>query len=187
LVPAYSACTSPNNTHGAPLSFNSCGPPSQSSGNLTLGTPDANGRAANSFGFVRLVVHGTPGGLDDSDVRVSLSVSSVYQASDLSDYTGELDARAVLRLTDKQSGVSSTTFDTPLSFVVPCSSTAANDTGATCTLETTADAVRPGLVPEGKRSLWQLGPVEVFDGGADGDADTAADNELFETQGVFVP
>jgi hypothetical protein len=29
--------------------------------------------------------------------------------------------------------------------------------------------------------------VQVYDGGADGDADTRADNRLFEVQGVFVP
>ena len=55
--------------------------------------------------------------------------------------------------------------------------TAATDTGATCTLETTADAVRPGLVPEGRRSLWQLGQVEVYDGGTDEDAAVPDEDE----------
>ena len=32
-----------------------------------------------------------------------------------------------------------------------------------------------------------LDPVRVFDGGADGDLDTPADNTLFLTQGIFVP
>ena len=32
LVPAYAACTAPNRTHGAPLSFSSCTPPAQQSG-----------------------------------------------------------------------------------------------------------------------------------------------------------
>ena len=34
--------------------------------------------------------------------------------------------------------------------------------------------------------MWQLGKVEVFDGGSDGNAATTP-NTLFVTQGVFVP
>ena len=45
----------------------------------------------------------------------------------------------------------------------------------------------PGLVKEGARAIWQLDQVRVLDGGADSDADTAADNSLFVVQGVFVP
>ena len=44
LVPAYTACTSSNSTHGAPLAFPSCNPPDPASAYLTTGTPDANGR-----------------------------------------------------------------------------------------------------------------------------------------------
>ena len=53
LVPAYNACTSPNRTHGPGLAFPSCNPPVRSSGPLTVGTPDANGFAANSVSSVR--------------------------------------------------------------------------------------------------------------------------------------
>jgi hypothetical protein len=45
----------------------------------------------------------------------------------------------------------------------------------------------PGQVKEEKRSNWQLGQVQVFDGGADGDGDTVSDNTLFMDEGVFVP
>ena len=34
--------------------------------------------------------------------------------------------------------------------------------------------------------MWELGAVEVYDGGPDGDAETA-DNTVFAVQGVFVP
>ena len=40
---------------------------------------------------------------------------------------------------------------------------------------------------EGKRAVWGLGSVQVFDGGSDGDADTTGDNTLFEVQGLFAP
>ena len=40
---------------------------------------------------------------------------------------------------------------------------------------------------ESKRASWQLGQVQVFDGGPDDDADTVPGNTLFAVQGVFVP
>src|SRR6185312_10670410 len=52
LVPAYEPCTAPNRTHGPPLAFGSCAPPQQSSSDLTLGTPDANGQPAVSVGYL---------------------------------------------------------------------------------------------------------------------------------------
>ena len=54
-----------------------------------------------------------------------------------------------------------------------------------CGAATTANAVAPGLVVGGNRALWQLGQVEVYDGGSDSDGDTLADNTLFAVQGVF--
>ena len=42
-------------------------------------------------------------------------------------------------------------------------------------------------MPEGRRAIWQLGRVEVYDGGPDGDANTPAGDTLFATQGVFIP
>ena len=68
---------------------------------------------------------------------------------------------------------------------MPCATTGTTE-GSTCSAATTADALIPGFVVEGKRSVWQLDKVEVFDGGPDGDVATP-DNTLFATQGVFVP
>ena len=70
---------------------------------------------------------------------------------------------------------------------MPCAATPADATiGSTCSVSTTFDAVTPGSVPEGKRSIWELGQVQVFDGGPDGVASTPG-NSLFAVQGVFVP
>ena len=44
----------------------------------------------------------------------------------------------------------------------------------------------PGAVVEGKRAIWQIGQVQVYDGGSDGLVSTAP-NTLFATQGLFVP
>ena len=53
-------------------------------------------------------------------------------------------------------------------------------------MTTSADAVNPGVIKESMRSVWQLGQVQVFDGGSDGVASTTP-NTLFAVQGVFVP
>jgi hypothetical protein len=52
---------------------------------------------------------------------------------------------------------------------------------------TTADTLVPGTVTEGDRAVWAFDRVRLLDGGVDGDAETATDNMLFATQGVFVP
>jgi hypothetical protein len=192
LVPAYVPCTAPNSQHGAPLASGSCNPPRQNSPHLTVGTPDANGQPADSTGSVRLdVAAGNPSTpADEADVRVGAKITDVRNKADLSDYTGELEARLTLRITDMSSGASgtdpATTVDAPLRITIPCSATSSAD-GSTCSITTTADTVVPGAVPEGRRSIWELGPVEVFDGGADGLASSAGDNSLFERQGLFVP
>jgi hypothetical protein len=46
--------------------------------------------------------------------------------------------------------------------------------------------VLPGSVQTGARAIWQLGSVQVFDGGPDGIVSTP-DNSLFADQGLFVP
>jgi hypothetical protein len=73
-----------------------------------------------------------------------------------------------------------------LSFSVACSATTSTLIGASCAASTTADALVPGMVREDNRAVWELGAVEVYDGGPDGDADTP-DNTLFARQGVFIP
>jgi peptidoglycan/xylan/chitin deacetylase (PgdA/CDA1 family) len=192
LVPAYEACTSPSSTHGSPLAFGSCPGPDQSSAFLTIGSPDANGQFANSTGS--LVLHAIPGDqstpADEADVRIDLSITDVRELSDLSDYTGQLDAEPGIRLTDRLNGPqqveSATVSDFSLGFAVPCTATSSTTAGSTCSVSTTADAVQPGMVKEGARAIWALGQVFVDDGGPDGVASTP-DNTHFLAQGIFTP
>ena len=193
LVPAYQACTSPNRTHGTPLAFGSCSPPVEHSSQLTIGSPDANGEQAASTGFVRFAtLIGDPGPADEADVAVRLEITDVRRRSDLTDYTGELRASVSTRITDKDNpppagGASDgTVSDTPIAFTVPCSATPASPAGATCSVTTTLDTVTGGAIKEGVRANWQLGQIEVFDGGPDGDAETTP-NTLFAKQGIFAP
>jgi hypothetical protein len=192
LVPAYAPCTTPNSRHGAPLASGSCSPPRPASPYLTVGTPDANGQAADSTGSLQLAsIPGNPSTTaDEADVRVVAAITDVRNTADLSDYTGELEARLTLRITDTANGASgsdpATSVDTPLRITIPCTATS-SASGSACSITTTADSVVPGVVPEGRRSIWELGPVQVFDGGADRLASTTGDNFLFAQQGVFVP
>jgi uncharacterized repeat protein (TIGR01451 family) len=193
LVPAYEQCSSGNAMHGGGWNVTSCDPPVQSSGFLTVGTPDVNGHVANMTGLLTLKVVGespiNPNNGDQADVDITAQITDVRLRSDSAAYTGELEGVLGLRITDRLSGPGSTTpatvADAPLPFVFACA-LAGPDIGGQCNVATTVDTIMPGLVVEGKRSVWQLSEVKVYDGGPDGDAGTA-DNTLFAIQGLFTP
>jgi len=207
LVPAYNQCTSPNRVHGPPdfpgasNPDGSCNPPAQSSGALTVGTSDANGAAPNFVGTARMsVINGNAAtAADEADVRYKLSLKDVRckagvstcgaaNAASGADYTGQVRMQSVLRIIDRYNGPGEVGVgqDTPFGVTASCSGTASTAAGSNCTLDTTADAVLPGVVKEVRRSVWQSGQVQVFDGGSDGVVSTNP-NTLFATQGVFVP
>jgi hypothetical protein len=79
-----------------------------------------------------------------------------------------------------------TATDLNLPFTVGCAATSGSE-GGTCNVATTANALSSGNVLEGKRAIWALDQVRVYDGGADGLASTTGDNTLFAVQGVFAP
>jgi WD40-like Beta Propeller Repeat len=195
LVPAYARCSSANRTHGPPLAFPSCNPPAQTSGELTVGTADANGAPAKSIGFVRYGVQvGNPATpADEANVRIIASITDVRNKSDLSDYTGELQLDQGLRITDRDNTPSpggpgpGTVSDTGFPVTIPCAATGDTTVGSTCQIDTTAEAIVPNAVKEGRRAVWGIGQVKVYDGGSDGDAETTADNTLFMDEGLFVP
>jgi hypothetical protein len=190
LVPAFKPCTAANRTHGAPLAYNSCNPPAQESGYLTVGSPDANGAASNMTGSLTMIT--VPGNTattaDEADVRLTASITDVRRKSDLTDYTGQLQVKPDLRITDRYNGPgeTGTTQNFGYAFTMPCVATTSTTIGGTCSVTTTADAVAAGTVLESRRAVWQLGQVKVYDGGPDGVASTQ-DNTLFAVQGVFVP
>ena len=73
---------------------------------------------------------------------------------------------------------------------MPCTPTddpASTVVGSTCSISTTVNTLIPGLIVGGARTIWQLGQVNLNDGGPDSDGDTAADNTPFMRQGVFAP
>jgi hypothetical protein len=193
LVPAFDECTEPDREHGPGLDYPSCSSPNHTSPQLTIGTPDSNGKLLKSAGRLRTaVIVGDPGTpADDADVRIVLTLNDVRRRSDLEDYAGELEARLNLRITDRLNGPGlgewATMEDMPFSAAAPCSVTVDTTVGSTCDLTTSADALVPGSVIEGKRAMWQMDQPRIYDGGADGDADTVGDNTLFAVPGVLVP
>ena len=185
--------TLPTERTPLPPAYPSCSPPQQTSDYLTVGTSDANGQLAKSAGYVRATVvpdnTGTPA--DEADVTLQVSLTDVREQAGLGDYNcGELEARPTVRITDQLDGggpLPQTTVDFPFPISVPCATTADTTIGSTCGVLTSANSLMPGAAAGGKRAIWALPSVDVYDGGSDGDAATTADDTLFATQGVFVP
>jgi WD40 repeat protein len=202
LVPSYRACDTPDRQHGPPLAAGSCSSPQQKSDFLSLGTLDSNGQPAKFRGLARFdVLRGNPATYaDEADVKVTASLEDVRckatyptcEGGALSDYGGSLYASASIRITDQFNLPPHPAFDAatmvdsfPLFFTIPCVPTEDSTVGSTCSLSTTFEAVGPRVVKEGVRSIWQLGQIQVYDGGANGAS--FDESALFAVQGVFVP
>ena len=205
FVPAYSQCTAPNRTHGPPLSFPSCNPPAQTSGQATVGTPDAYGGAANFNGQITFNwVGGVAGPPDDADVLVYMTLNDVRcvpagarcgGANNLgpADYSGEIRFGWDGRISDHFNGATqaggadpATVVDFSFEHASACAETASTSVGSTCNVTTSVNAIMPDIAKE-KRMVWEFGQPHVDDGGADGDGDTTADNTVFLRSGVFIP
>ena len=192
LVPAFKECVAPDRTHGPPLASPSCSSPRLASGALTVGTNDANGRAASSSGFVSYGVRiGDPSTTaNEADVDLRVELSDVRWNGNLSDYFGQLQLRGAVRITDRLNGSlqneAATGQDTEFPVLIQCTTTASTTTGGQCSQTTSLNAVVPGTVVEGKRATWQLGQVQLYDGGPTGYAGGSGAT-LFATQGILVP
>jgi hypothetical protein len=181
LVPAYRKCNAPDLMHGTPLAYPSCSArvgAGALSTYLTMGTPDANGRSANAVDSIVLRV--TTG-----DLQMQASITDVLGPGAHSDYIAELRVLMTVRLTQRIE--LQTTTDFPFNWSVPCTATPSPDVGSTCSVNTSANAVLPGAIPDGYRSNWQLGQIQVQDGGEDGEGATEGDNTLYLKQGIFIP
>jgi hypothetical protein len=200
FVPAFNNCTAPNRTHGAPLAFQSCAPPVQSSSVLTIGAPDANAAAANFSGFAKysVVAGNSATETDEADVKLTVSLSDVRNKTLLTDYVGPVLVTSDLKITDNSNSAEApepgTTQVGKYQFPVDCVSTISTSTGSTCNLNTTVDTIVPGTIVEGRRSVWELGQVEVKDAGPNGTGYASCpptcgdgDETTFLRQGIFVP
>lgn len=197
LVPAFGPCTSANSSHGAPLAFDSCSPPNQEPGSLTVGAPDSNGLPATSVGSLNLKVkNGDPNtNFNEAELLIDLSMTGVLRRDTLAAYDGQLAVELRLRITDFYNATDPPSFSQPATgdavvrFSAPC--TAATG-GGSCQLHTglnalTGTTLGQGYAHERRRAVWELDQVRVFDAGTDSDPATTGDNGLFAVQGLFAP
>ena len=143
---------------------------------------------------------------DDGDILIDLALNDVRcvptgarcgtaNASGPADYSGELRFSFTFRLTDHWNAIApgggtdpATVQDFAIrTFAWACVQSGSTSTGSTCNLTTSLNAIIPGSVKDAKRAIWELDAVRIFDGGADGDGDTTADNTVFARPGIFIP
>jgi WD40-like Beta Propeller Repeat len=193
LVPVFRQCgtaaTPANGAHSPPLSGGgSCTPPvaqgvahfgPQSAGTAWLGVIYGDTNAGNG---------------DQADMTLRFGLGDIRTAG-AADYDpnpagpdGTLFVR--LRFTDRANGVSGTDPGTATDhdFSVPfaCTPTADAALGSSCALDTTADAVTPGIIKENKTTVLQVFRLRLMDSGLNGIRGDA-DDGLFATEGVYVP
>ena len=193
LAIAYKPCAeaAANRTHAEPLGHRACSPPVPVSDYLTVGTADSNQRRTNSVGAITVAAEpgnpGTPG--DEANVRLVASVTDVRKKAGLADYSGQLQAVLPLRITDSSNGAASTSArpgTRPSGSPSPARRRRTRIPAGPARSRPRSTRLHQGAVVEGKQAIWEMGAVQVFDGGPDGLAATP-DNTLFMSQALFVP
>jgi hypothetical protein len=203
LVPSYPPCTAPDRIHGPPLEFPSCSAPQQTSSYLTVGTPDANGNPAQSSGsFYWTVYPGVPGPPTDNVHVFDISISDVRCraagpgcAAPGADYAGSVEFRVSSQISDHNNNVNpgggtdpATMQSFNFGFTFPCATTSDPAIGSMCSQNIHyLENIIPGGIPDSKRTVWELGQFQIWDGGTDADGSTTGDNTRFAVEGVFVP
>jgi len=217
LVVSYKACGVPNRTHGPALSAPSCNPARESSNWLTSGTTDANGFASQGVAFAKITVCAsgtstgtcsTPAGMSVPDVRIESKGTDIRckvggptqancEGGALSDYVGQVQGNATIRITDHHNSVTpggtgdtATVTDLPFPVIAGCAANPAGGNamaiGGTCNVVTHANGVVPGAVVPNKRANVEIGQIQISDGGQAGVAG-AGDATLYGVQGIFIP
>ena len=117
-------------------------------------------------------------------MRLRANVTDVRLRSDLSDYTGDLEARLTIRITDKNNTPhpggpgAATVQELTYSHPDPVRGDRRHDASAPPASSTPPSRRScPGAVKEKRRAIWELGAMRVHDGAGN----------LFLTQGMFVP
>jgi uncharacterized repeat protein (TIGR01451 family) len=206
LVPEFSPCSDPNSVHVIPLSLPSCAPPVLESPLLTTSNTGKGGSFARFDVFCN---GGTPGELppckssagDQEDVNIASVATDVRNASNGSDYAGEVLLSTAIRVTDRANGASqsvpATIGDIQFSIPIECIATPDPNFGSSCSLSTTADTLIPGFAIEDKRAVISAFSVELLDTGVDGHITPSTgacpptcgsgDENTFLHQGLFAP
>ena len=199
LVPAHrqtissSQCSARGglvSTHGAPLSFTSCNPPA-----YVPGTVAKLGTKASASAQLTVVPGNLVSSADEADVSIALNATDVRDQTTGNDYAPNAsgpDTTLVekLRLTDTLNGASQTDPATTIDFDLPvpaeCAPTADTTIGSTCSVTTSADAITPGQIKEGRDMILQVFRVRLNDSGLNG-ARGDGDDRVFAQQGIYIP
>ena len=154
-----------NSTHGPPLAFSSCSPPELMSDFLTAGTPDANGEAPAFDGLVKLrrAWSGNPSTPRPTRPTWRDRLAHGRPQPGRPDRLHRRAAGDARRCGSPTASAGRSATSRPPSWTCrfPWRSRARRrraSAGATCSVTTTMDAVMPGAVPEGKRSIWRARP-----------------------------
>jgi len=95
-----------------------------------------------------------------------------------------------IRITAQDNGTfgtsPATVVDSGFPIPLDCVTTTDPSAGSNCGVNTTANALVPGVIKNGKGAVWQIGQIEIKDSGPDG-VRASADDQVFEVQGVFLP
>jgi hypothetical protein len=163
-------------THGTPLSLPSCNPPQPTQAPSARVGGGGSGNAIITVG--------------SSDVGLTVLDFDIRDASGFADYTASLKAIFRVRFSDSsncaptpcgsvrsQAGTGTDVTIGPMT--IPCVPTGIPSAppGSFCSASTSANALLPGSVVSGKRTVWQAFRVRVLDSG----------NRLFQQQGIYVP
>jgi hypothetical protein len=177
-------------SHGSPLALVSCNPPAIAPGYRARMGPSA-------VGHVQLTeIPGNPAtAADEADLGIGVSISDVRALDLLSDYDPnasgpDMTMVARWRLTDSFNGASAsdpgTVSDTDYPVPISCTATADPTVGSDCTLASSANAVLPGTVKEGKHMVIEVFRARLNDAGADGVVGNADDRRI-AMQGIYIP
>jgi photosystem II stability/assembly factor-like uncharacterized protein len=177
-------------THGLPLNKVSCNPPA-----FVSGTVAHLGAKAIVSAQLTAVLGNLATVADEADITLIMNGTDVRSGSAAgADYNPnasgpDLTLVTKLRISDTYNGSSlgspATVMDTDFSVPVNCATTADTTIGAACSLNTTADAVTPGMVKEGKTTVLQTFRIRLRDSGTNGTRGDA-DDRGFAMQGIYI-
>jgi hypothetical protein len=130
---------------------------------------------------------------NQANVAIAASLTDI-QSTAGGDYNpnasgADLTAVTRLRFTDKANGyggLSATATEYDFKVPIDCSSTSNPSVGSSCSANTTANVLVPGLIQEQRQTVVQAFRVRIDDSGANGIRGDS-DDRIFATQGVFVP
>jgi hypothetical protein len=176
-------------THGPPFSVAACQPPGYLPGTMARLGPEGSSAVDLTAIEGNLILPG-----DQADLAIALSAPDVRTAAG-ADYDPQpsgqdLTLATKWRLSDTMNGAgadeSGTLVDFDFTTPVVCSPSSDPALGSSCDVNTSADAIVPAVIQEGRSMVLQTFRARLLDSGVNSTPGDADDRE-FASQGVLVP